>query len=605
MAKKNAPKLAAPAAIRDTWNLALMYSSPSDPRLERDLRAIERGCAEFEKRWRPQAKKLGQLPTLARALNDYEALSERLSGRPMYYLGLSRAVATDDKTILAAIGRASDRLTKAGNRTTFFALEIGRLPRAVQERALADKKLARYRHLLDNYFRAGAHQLSEAEENLSSLLARPGAGMWEEYTDGRVSALTVEWQGKTIPAQEALSKVTTIDSAEERRELRALAMRAIRTEAPAAEAEMNALYTWKKVQDELRGYARPEDGVIQGYEIDTKTVDTLRREVERAYPLAHRFFAAKAKLMGMKKLAMSDTYAKLPNASGAPEWKPTFPEAVAALRKLVAPIGDGRYARLLDEMVANGQIDAHPRKGKTGGAFCASQRDLPTYILLNHDPSPNWFTVLAHEFGHASHAWMHRKQPIFYDGVTMMTAEVASTFFESLAHAALAERAPDEATRLRYLVDRAGDFAGSVFAQVSAHAYEETLHRRIRAEGYLSAAEMAKECNVATERFLGPAVEVDEDSGYKFVFWGHLRSHFYFTPYSFGELVALALAEEYRRTGDARAFERFMEKGCSDRAEKIFADSGIDVTKPAFWRKGLAAFERMVEEIEAAAAKKR
>jgi hypothetical protein len=51
MTKKTAAKAAAkkPAAIRDTWNLGLLYSSPSDPKLERDLRAIEKACADFER----------------------------------------------------------------------------------------------------------------------------------------------------------------------------------------------------------------------------------------------------------------------------------------------------------------------------------------------------------------------------------------------------------------------------------------------------------------------------------------------------------------------------------------------------------------------------
>ena len=35
-------------------------------------------------------------------------------------------------------------------------------------------------------------------------------------------------------------------------------------------------------------------------------------------------------------------------------------------------------------MLANGQLDVYPRKGKTGGAYCISSPEIPTFVLLNH-----------------------------------------------------------------------------------------------------------------------------------------------------------------------------------------------------------------------------
>lgn len=600
---KKSKKLLSSAA-RETWNLGLLYASPEDPKLERDLRAVERACATFAKAWQPQAKRLAQVATLARALADYEALSEATSGKASYYLWLAKCLATDDKSLLAALGRVDERLTRAGNLVQFFPLALGRLPETAQRRALAAPSLRRYRYLLESIFRSARHQLSDAEEKLSNLLYRPGEGMWEDFVDARVSALSVTWEGKSLPIEEAIGKVPGLPSAEARRALRRLAMDALKTVAPAAEAELNAIYTWKKAQDELRGYARPEDATFEGYEIDRATVETLIREVTRAYPLAHRFYAAKAKLLGLPKLAAADLMAPLPVVPGAAEWKPSFAEAAATLREVVAPVS-AKHVALLDAMLAEGRFDAYPRAGKTGGAFCASRRNLPTYILLNHEPSARSFATLAHEFGHAVHASMHRGQPVFYDGETMMSAEVASTFFERLAADAALAKVADPRARLAALVDRGNDFVATVFRQVAAHGYAATLHRRVRAEGYVSAEEIAREGNAALAPYLGPAVELAPEDGYTFVYWGHLRSHFYFTPYAFGELVAAALHRRFKETGDVQAFERFMAAGCSARVEDIFAASGLDLRQPAVWRQGLAEFEAIVEEVERAAGEKR
>jgi len=600
MVKKEAARGGKGPGPRETWNLGLLYRSPSDPRIERDLKATERRCAVFARKWRPKLAKLSLPPTLARALCDYERLCEATNGKPMHFLFLSKCLATDDKKILAAHGRAEERLTRAGNLVEFFTLAIGKMPAAAQKRAIKAPALARYRHLLDGVFRASRHQLTEAEEKLSNLLCRPGVDLWEDFVDARVSALTLRWEGKELPLEAAAAKVPSIHGHARRRQLRALVMAKLKTVAPAAEAEMNAVYAWKKAQDETRGYSRPEEATFQGYEVDRATVETLIREVERAYPLAHRYYRAKAKLLGLPKLGAADLGANVKPPRGYREWKPSFAEAASTLREVVRPVS-ARHLALLDRMLASGQIDAYPRKGKTGGGFCAPRRKLPTYILLNHDPSPRDFTTLAHEFGHAVHASMHGHQPVFYDGETMMSAEVASTFFERLAADAALARISNPHARLVHLLERGDGFVGLVFRQVAAHRYAEILHRRIRAESYLSAEEMARELNAALSRYLGPAVRLAPEDGYTFVWWGHLRSHFYFTPYAFGELVACALYREFRRTGKAAAFERFMSLGASARVEDIFRASGLDVRKPAIWRQGIAEFKELVLELEEAA----
>jgi oligoendopeptidase F len=130
------------------------------------------------------------MATLAKALADYEAVAERITGKPLRYLGLARYLATDDKKIMAALSLATARYTKASNEVAFFTLALGKLPKGFQMRALKEKPVARYRHLLDGIFRAASHQLSEAEEKLTSLVAQPAESMWEAYTDARVSALT-------------------------------------------------------------------------------------------------------------------------------------------------------------------------------------------------------------------------------------------------------------------------------------------------------------------------------------------------------------------------------------------------------------------------------
>lgn len=604
MAKNTKParRGTAEAAIRDRWNLGLLYASPEDPKLERDLRAIEKECAAFESAWRPQVAKLTRAGTLAAALKDYEALSEKLaSARPGFYLGLSRALDAESQALRAAENRFSQRMIAAGNRVEFFTLALGKLPANFQARVLKAKPFARYRYFLSRVFLAAKHQLPEVAETLSNSLSKPGVSMWIDMTEAREAGLTVEKAGQMVPIAEALGSVSSTADPVERRALHRRATDALKTVAPYAEAEINAVYTWKKAQDEARGFARPEDATLLSYEVSASTVDALRKAVRAATPLAHRFYEAKRKLLGLPHLEYADRGVGLSVAGG--EWKPTFAEACDALRGILEPVG-AWYAETFGRYLRDGQLDAHPRKGKTGGAFCASIRGNPVFVMLNHEPSPRSFATIAHEMGHAFHSEHAKGQPALYEDYSMATAESASTFFERLAFEKMVAEAPSPEARFALVFQKANDFVATVFRQIACFEFEAALHRRIRAEGYLPAAEIAKEHNRAMAEYLGPAVRMSDDDGYFFVTWSHIRRHFYVFSYAFGELVANALYEKYRATGDVSAFERFMKAGGSDTVENIFAASGLDVAKPAFWKKGLAAFERMVEEIEAEAAKR-
>ena len=51
------------------WDLSALYTSREDPKLERDFKALERGCAAFAKSYRGKVARLAA-PSLAKALGD-------------------------------------------------------------------------------------------------------------------------------------------------------------------------------------------------------------------------------------------------------------------------------------------------------------------------------------------------------------------------------------------------------------------------------------------------------------------------------------------------------------------------------------------------------
>ncbi len=84
-------------------------------------------------------------------------------------------------------------------------------------------------------------------------------------------------------------------------------------------------------------------------------------------------------------------------------------------------------------------IDAEPRDGKRGGAFCMEVLGVEeSRILANFDGSFEQSRALAHELGHGYHNYRQRGLEPLRRGSPMGLAETASIFCETLiAEAAL------------------------------------------------------------------------------------------------------------------------------------------------------------------------
>ncbi|HMP05373.1 MAG TPA: M3 family metallopeptidase, partial [Lacipirellulaceae bacterium] len=94
----------------------------------------------------------------------------------------------------------------------------------------------------------------------------------------------------------------------------------------------------------------------------------------------------------------------------------TWSQAVDAVVRSLARLGD-EYCRVLHQgLTAQRWCDRYPNRGKQSGAFSSGSFDGPPYILMNYQPKvlDHVFT-LAHEAGHSMHSYYSaRHQPFVY-----------------------------------------------------------------------------------------------------------------------------------------------------------------------------------------------
>ena len=161
-----------------------------------------------------------------------------------------------------------------------------------------------------------------------------------------------------------------------------------------------------------------------------------------AFPDIRRYFDAKARALGVEKLAFYDLFAPLSAEGREWGWDDGFAfvcEQFGAYSPKMRALAERALQRQLDRCWA-------PTRARSGGAFCMAVRGDESRVLLNFAPTFDGVRTLAHELGHAYHNLCQEDVPPIRREETPMTlAETASTFCETiLSQAAIANASATE-----------------------------------------------------------------------------------------------------------------------------------------------------------------
>jgi len=163
----------------------------------------------------------------------------------------------------------------------------------------------------------------------------------------------------------------------------------------------------------------------------------------------------------MESLELYDQYAPYQQGSTKVPWQ-------EAERMVLESYGamHPSFREAAEDFFERRWIDAEPRPGKRGGAYCWSvSPKLHPYVLCSYNGSPRDAMTVAHELGHGLHGMLARKQSLFNYHSTLPLAETASIFGEMMVFDQLAEREPDKKARLGLVAGKIEDAFATVYRQ--------------------------------------------------------------------------------------------------------------------------------------------
>lgn len=585
------PNLKSLKKIKESWDLkTLFYKSEKDPQIEKDIKVSEQAILKFAKKHKSGSWKKSS-NSIIKAVEEYLDLDNLPASRPLYYFYYRQQLNAADTIAERMVNKISDRLTKVGNQILFFSLELGKLPKSIQRELLKDKKVESFKYYLESVFEDNKYRLTEPEEKILNLKSQTSNGLWVQGTEKIVSKLTIKWKGEDMPIHGALMQFEELPH-KERHQMWDKIKEKLTSVGEVAENELVALALDKKINDELRGYKEPYSGTTRGFDSDDKTLESLVKVIEtRGYELSRKFFTLKKKVLG-KELTYIDRNEKI-----GKEIKISFPEAVEICRDTFYNFNPN-YGEFFDEMLKRGQIDVWPKKGKGGGAFCSSGVGQPTLVFLNHNDSVESLRTLAHEMGHAIHSFRSKSQPAFYQDYSTLTAETASTFFESLMMEGLIEKADDK-DKISLLNSMIGDKIGTMIMCIARFKFELSYHETVRKEGGMTWQEMSAGLAKNFADYTGKDVKTLPEHGLIVLSKPHYRMNFYQYSYSFGEIGSSIMRAKYKKDKSyAEKVDSFLSQGGRASVNDIFKSIGIDMSKTDTYHLGLDLLEADIKKFE-------
>jgi oligoendopeptidase F len=588
---------AGPHAAGVRWDLRRIFSDNGAAR-EALQQSLENAAA-FERQHRDRVAGLS-VSELASALEALGAVKNDFT-RVDQYVDLrfsidSRDVSTKD--LMDACFKAREEIQ---NRTRFFDLEWQAIPRDRAQTMAAEDELSPYRHYLEKLTAYAPHMRTEAEESM--LTARDAAAVaeWQKLFAENLDKIEVDFDSGKGTEPHTLDRLLA-NSRNPSREIRFAAYEtAFAQLVPRADVQSacyNAIVGDRLQMDKIRHFESPMQPTNLANDLPDAAVEVLVDSIEARYPLAQRWFRAKARILGLPKLHLYDQYAPLgiPREIDFPTAWRTFAEGTTRFSP--------RVAAVLEPFLDQGRLDAEPRTGKRGGAFCApvAWGDDP-YILMNFTDDARSVETIAHEAGHGLHFILAgQAQRPLSAGMGLAIAEVASTFHEAVLLDYVLEREDDpQQRRLMTAGEIEGAFA-VVFRQSMMTRYERRAYA-MKAGGMALTAERLSEIWMEENgKYYGDAVELPDAYRLGWAYIPHfIDVRFYTYAYSFAHLASMALYARYREEGPSfiPKYLDILAAGGSQSPQQLLGRVGIDITQPDWVAPSFAEIERMIDVAEA------
>ncbi|MEX2142977.1 MAG: M3 family oligoendopeptidase [Anaerolineales bacterium] len=557
--------------------------------------------------------KLTSAAKLSAWFDAYEKQAVSL-GELAGFVSWASTVDTNDEEANSRQGMIAGLASEFGAITSFVEPQLLKKGKKLIEWAKKDKRLKKFSHYFKNMLRLHKNTRSAEVEEVLGLAGDPFAMLYRIYSELTNADLkfqdAVDASGAPHPIYQSTfnSSMQSTD-----RQRRRSAWVNFHDGYLAMQKTLAALYLGNVKEQEFLRKVRGFDSVLElrlsPNNLPVRVFHNLIEVFQANLPVWHRYWAVKARLLSLEKLAPYDVWA--PIVADPPEipYRQSIDWICAALQ----PLGEDYVNTMRRGCLEERWVDWAPNVEKRQGA--ASSRMVgrkPPYIFMSYNDNIFSLSTLAHELGHSMHSHAFAShQPIVYNdygAISSTVTETASNFHQAMTRAYLrSEKAADDKFQLAMIDEAMSNFHRYFFVMPTLARFELEVYERAKSGKPLTAPIF----NEIMSGFFteGYGATMEDDSARTAITWAqflHLYIPFYTFQYAVGITAAHAAAERVLAGEESAAagYQRFLQAGGSRYAMDLFKLAGVDMSSREPIEAAFRELEANVAQLEQLAARR-
>ncbi|GKX31305.1 oligoendopeptidase F [Vallitalea longa] len=576
------------------WNLDKLYTSFECEEIKKDFQLVEKliedttNFVNVNTATTDNAK--NKLEKYYESKNNLENVISRLYD----YAYLTYSVDTKNNAAIKQMEKVESYIPKLTILDVKIQKWLNKLD-GLDEIIASSDYLKEHEYIIKSNKKLAQYLLSDEEEQLIAEMQNTGSNAWSKLQETVTSSLLVDYEDEKLPLT-VIRNYAYDSSAEKRKKAYEAELEAYKKIDQSSAACLNAIKGEVITLAKKRGYSSPLDMTLVGSRMDKETLDAMITAIKEYLPSFHMYLKKKAKMLGHEKgLPFYDLFAPV----GEVDMQYTFEEAKDFVVSNFTSFSN-KLGNFANNAFENRWIDAEPREGKIGGAYCSNLHCIKeSRIMANFSGSLNDVTTLAHELGHGYHGDCLKDESSLNSDYPMPIAETASIFCETIVMNAALKNATDEEA----LVILENDLMGSnqtIVDIYSRYLFETALFEN-RKTSSLSVDELKEIMLDAQKEAYGDGLDHNVLHPYMWTCKPHYYfsdANFYNFPYAFGLLFAKGLYAKYLEMGSdfIPKYDELLNATGKNNVKDVLAIMDIDSHDVDFWRSSLEIVKKDIDK---------
>lgn len=580
------------------WSLNELYTSFDSKEFKEDIIFCEKSIEDIKKWTQENCNNFNnpkeKIETYINSQNEFSDLVNKLYN----YAELAISVDTKNEIANKISEKLSSKLAELAKPYTIFSKWLSSIENL--EALINDSPLLKeHNYYIMNLIKNAKYLLSDTEEELMAKMKNSGSNAWSKLQNTLTSTLlvdiTINGENKKLPLSMVRNMAYDKDN-NLRKNAYEAELRAYEKIAESSAACLNGIKGEVITLCTARGYESPLHNTLENSRMDKETLDAMLSAMMESLPSFEKYFRKKAELLGYTEgLPFYELFAPM----GEVNMHFSYEDARKFIVKNFATFSD-KLANYADNAFSHNWIDAQPREGKLGGAFCANLHSIKeSRILSNFTGSFSDVSTLAHELGHGYHGLCLTEESALNSDYPMPIAETASIFCETIISNAALKNASKEESFVILENDISGN-AQVIVDILSRYLFETELLKR-RENNSIPVKEL-KEIMLEAQKkaygmgldhnFLHPCMWICKPHYYD------ASSNFYNFPYAFGLLFSKGLYAEYLKRGDSfiKEYDTLLSATGKNNLVQVAKMMNVDIHSIDFWRSSLNLIAEDIEK---------